>query len=56
MAKNYRGKGLKNVPARGRGTCPICKRTAIKVIYETKVDEATVKTCKECFKTVQNRG
>ncbi|MDD4157062.1 MAG: hypothetical protein PHY08_10865, partial [Candidatus Cloacimonetes bacterium] len=56
MSKNHRGKGLKNVPAQGRGTCPICHRTGIKVVYETKVNEETLKTCKECFKTVQNKG
>ncbi|MDD4156125.1 MAG: hypothetical protein PHY08_06070 [Candidatus Cloacimonetes bacterium] len=56
MSKNHRGKGLKNVPAQGRGTCPICHRTGIKVVYETKVNEESLKTCKECFKTVQNKG
>ena len=55
MSKNHRGKGLKTVPSRGRGTCPKCNRTGIKVIYEMKVEEQTVKTCKECFKTEENK-
>lgn len=55
MAKNHRGKGLKNVPAKGRGTCPICSRTRIKVVYETKINDNTLKTCKECFKTEENK-
>lgn len=51
MAKNNRGKGLKKVPAHGRATCPACKRTGIKVIFETKIDEKTIKLCKDCKKT-----
>ena len=56
MAKPNRGKTLKALPNRGRGTCPICNRTGIKVIRETKIDEKTVKTCKECFKTEDNKN
>ncbi len=56
MSKNNRGKGLKTVPNRGRGTCPVCKRTAIKVIFESKIEENTVKTCKECSKTIANKA
>ncbi len=49
MAKTHRGKGLVRLPARGRGTCPICKATRIKVLYErTAPDGATVKVCKRC--------
>jgi len=55
MSKNHRGKGLKGIPALGRGTCPICKRTGIKVIYETKINDQPQKTCKECFKTEDNK-
>ena len=55
MSKNHRGKGLKGVPNRGRGTCPVCNRTGIKVIRETKINEETIKTCKECFKTEENK-
>jgi hypothetical protein len=55
MSKNHRGKGLKGLPARGRGTCPKCSRTGIKVVYELKIDDQTIKTCKECFKTIENK-
>ena len=55
MSKNHRGKGLKGVPNRGRGTCPVCNRTGIKVIREAKINEETIKTCKECFKTEENK-
>lgn len=56
MSKNNRGKGLKTVANRGRGTCPVCKRTGIKVIFESKIEENTVKTCKECNKTIANKA
>ena len=34
MGKQYRGKGLWKLTARGRGTCPICKAERIKVLYD----------------------
>ncbi len=48
MAKTHRGKGIRNTPNHSRGTCPICKRTAIKVVYEVTVKEQTIKVCKNC--------
>jgi hypothetical protein len=48
MAKTHRGKGLRTVFNNGRGTCPVCKRTAVKVVYEVTVKEKTVKMCKTC--------
>ena len=49
MAKTHRGKGLVRMPSHGRGTCPICKATRVKVLYErTAPDGATIKVCKRC--------
>ena len=48
MAKNHRGKGLKNLPNHGRGECPVCHRTGVKLLYEDKVGEQTHKVCKNC--------
>ncbi|MDI9528747.1 MAG: hypothetical protein QM233_02305 [Candidatus Cloacimonadota bacterium] len=48
MAKNHRGKGIKNLPSRGRGECPVCHRTGVKVTHEVKVGEITHKVCKYC--------
>ncbi len=49
MPKHNRGKALLHLPSRGRGTCPICHATRIKVLYErTAPDGATVKVCKRC--------
>ena len=48
MSKAHRGTGLYETPLPGRGTCPVCKREAIKVIYEATVDGETKKVCKQC--------
>ena len=48
MAKNNRGKGLRKVPNHGRGECPVCHRTGVKLLYEVKVGENTYKVCKTC--------
>jgi len=50
MAKNYRGKALRKLPFHGRGECPMCKRTGVKILHEMKVNEQTVKVCKYCTK------
>lgn len=51
MAKTHRGKGLWHLPARGRGTCPVCKATRVKVLYErTAPGGAAIKVCKRCRK------
>jgi hypothetical protein len=48
MAKTHRGKGLNTQVSHGRGECPVCKRTAIKVIFEVQVKDKTIKVCKTC--------
>lgn len=48
MAKNNRGKGLKSLVNAGRGQCPSCQRTGVKLLYEVKVAEKTIKACKVC--------
>lgn len=50
-SKNHRGKTLWRLPARGRGTCPACNRTRIKLLYETLLEDGSMKkVCKECNK------
>ncbi|MCB5234075.1 MAG: hypothetical protein LHW60_02350 [Candidatus Cloacimonetes bacterium] len=51
MAKNNRGKTLKNLPAHGRGQCPHCNRTGVKLMYEIKGENKTIKVCKVCKNT-----
>ncbi|MCX7654990.1 MAG: hypothetical protein N2Z76_00480 [Treponemataceae bacterium] len=48
MSKAHRGKGIRELPSHGRGTCPVCKREAVKVLYEQEVKGEKVKICKVC--------
>ncbi len=49
MAKNHRGKLLRTtVQGSGRGKCPSCGRTGIKLLHEVKAGEKTVMVCKNC--------
>lgn len=48
MGKTHRGKGLKEQTRHGRAVCPVCKRTAVKVVFEAQVKDKTIKVCKTC--------
>lgn len=48
MGKTHRGFGLRETVNRGRGTCPVCKRTGIKVVYEHELNDKKVMICKQC--------
>ena len=56
MAKNHRGTGIRELAAHGRGTCPICKSTGIKVLYEKEIDGNTVNICKFCNANLKNKA
>ncbi|WP_081735334.1 hypothetical protein [Paenibacillus gorillae] len=56
MAKTKRGRALWNLPSRGRGTCPVCNMTRIKLLYSrSKTDGTVLKVCKRCQGAVQSR-
>lgn len=48
MSKAHRGKGTVEYANRGRGDCPVCKRTSIKTMYEIEVGEKKLNVCKQC--------
>ena len=48
MSKAHRGSGIRELKNSGRGACPVCKRTGIKVLYELEVNEKKLKVCKQC--------
>jgi len=54
VGKTHRGKGLKDQARHGRTVCPVCKRTAVKVVYEVTVKDKTVKVCKTCKASIAN--
>ena len=55
MSKAHRGKGLIETVAHGRGTCPICKRDGVKVLYEQEIEGKKTKICKVCKATLANK-
>jgi hypothetical protein len=52
MSKPHRGKSIRDLFAWGRGTCPVCSRENVKILYEQEVGEGDAKTklkiCKVC--------
>lgn len=54
MSKNHRGSGIRSLPAHGRGTCAICGKTDIKVLWEKDINGQTVKICKYCNAHLKN--
>lgn len=56
MSKNHRGSGIRSLPAHGRGTCAICNKSDIKVLWEKEIDGKTVKICKFCNAALKNKA
>ena len=54
MAKPHRGKGIRELPSRGRGECPACKRKNVKILYEQEAGEKKVKICKTCKAAIKH--
>lgn len=52
MSKAHRGSGVRDQVKSGRGTCPLCNRTGIKIMYEVEKGEKKIMICKECNKAV----
>jgi hypothetical protein len=48
MSKAHRGSGIRELVKSGRGACPVCGRTGIKVLYEHEVNEKKISICKQC--------
>lgn len=56
MSKNHRGSGIRTLPAHGRGTCAICGKDAVKVLWEKEINGETVKICKICNAVLKNKA
>jgi len=48
MSKAHRGSGIRDQVKHGRGVCPVCKRTGIKIGYEHEIDGQKAMLCKQC--------
>ena len=56
MSKNHRGSGIRSLPKHGRGTCAICGKTDIKVLYEKEINGQNVNICKFCKASLKNKA
>jgi len=54
MSKAHRGKNIRDLFARGRGTCPVCGTTGIKLLYEQEADGQKIKVCKPCRAAIKH--
>ena len=54
MSKSHRGKGIRDQFAHGRGTCPVCSRSSVKVLYEQESGGQKFKICKTCKAAIKN--
>jgi len=54
MSKAHRGKGIRDQFAHGRGECPVCKRSSVKILYEVDGGDKKLKICKTCRAAVKN--
>jgi hypothetical protein len=54
MSKAHRGKGIRELPSRGRGECPVCRRNNVKILYEQEAGEVKVKVCKICKTAIKH--
>jgi ribosomal protein L37AE/L43A len=52
MSKAHRGKGIRELKARGRGECPVCRRNNVKLLYEE--GEKKIKVCKTCKAAIKH--
>lgn len=56
MSKNHRGSGIRSLPNHGRGTCALCGKENIKVLYEKEINGNTVNICKFCNANLKNKA
>ncbi|TVR55202.1 MAG: hypothetical protein EA426_15640 [Spirochaetaceae bacterium] len=55
MSKAHRGAGAREeYPRSGRGTCPITKKTGVKLLYEHEIDGKKVMISKTAKATIAN--
>ena len=54
MSKPHRGRSIRDLFARGRGECPVCKRSNVKILYEQEAAGKKFKICKTCRAAIKN--
>ncbi|MCL2442570.1 MAG: hypothetical protein FWD13_03795 [Treponema sp.] len=54
MSKAHRGKGILDQFAHGRGNCPVCDRSGVKILYEQEAGGQKFKICKICRAAIKS--
>jgi len=54
MAKPHRGRSIRELHAHGRGECPVCKRTNVKILFEQESGDQKFKICKVCRAAIKH--
>jgi hypothetical protein len=54
MGKAHRGKTIRELFACGRGTCPVCNASGVKLLYEIEAGDQKVKVCKPCKAAIKH--
>jgi RNA polymerase subunit RPABC4/transcription elongation factor Spt4 len=54
MSKAHRGKGIRELFARGRGVCPVCGTSGVKLLYEQESGDKKIKVCKPCKAAIKH--
>ena len=54
MSKPHRGKSIRDQAFHGRGECPVCKRTNVKILYEHEDGGKKFKICKTCKAAIKH--
>jgi len=54
MSKPHRGHSILELYRRGRGECPVCKRTNVKILYEQEAEGQKFKICKTCRAAIKH--
>ena len=54
MAKPHRGKSIRDLASHGRGECPVCKRTSVKILFEQDAGKDKIKVCKICKAAIKH--
>ncbi len=56
MSKAHRGSGIRKEPYHGRGTCPVCKKERVKILWDQEIDGQKTKICKKCKAVFKNKA
>ncbi|MDR0637560.1 MAG: hypothetical protein LBG27_01430 [Spirochaetaceae bacterium] len=54
MSKAHRGKGIRELVSAGRGECPVCKRSGVKILYEMESGGQKIQICKTCKAAIKH--